>query len=155
MLNFNWFPQYFQTKMHLTLPLDCKPILENWTHIDALSTTKFVKGAINYLGAEFEKFWVLNYTQDPGETVENVRRRSDVENGRVPNGDIVVTGKDYWVEPRRSWRKRKLEVDEGEEEGIQDVSLKALKQTFSVASWCIPEDSCCRPGADRMGIKFN
>jgi hypothetical protein len=47
MLAFIYFPQWYRPFMHLTLPEECRPIIESWKHVKV--NAKYVDGEVDHL----------------------------------------------------------------------------------------------------------
>lgn len=123
MLGFMYYPRWFMSQMNMALPEDCREIVESWSHVDALSSTRFLEGRVDYLCPSFAKYWNLNFTQEPGMSISAIRARVDEYEGRILHAPIPVTKKDYWTKPKISSRKRKVVEIEGVRSLI--VKLKA------------------------------
>lgn len=97
MVGFIYFPRWYRNPMRITLPKNCRPILQKWTHVDAVGATNFVDGEIDHLSPEMGSLVQLNFTQDPETGIKQIREKIDISQGREPNEMLIPTAKDYWT----------------------------------------------------------
>ncbi|TAQ86472.1 hypothetical protein B7494_g5203 [Chlorociboria aeruginascens] len=85
MLAFIYFPQWYRSFMHLTLPKECRPIIESWKH---------VKVNAEYVDGERVK---MNFTQIPNKGLFESRVETDDKMGKPKDVDLEITEENYWI----------------------------------------------------------
>lgn len=99
MVVFIWFPRWFRSPMRLTLPEDCRTLVESWENVDLVGATNFVDGEVNYLDSSM-MYTQLNFTQDPELGIKRIRADIDrIQGRREPR--ISITKRNYWTAPKR------------------------------------------------------
>ncbi|PQE33742.1 Phytanoyl- dioxygenase protein [Rutstroemia sp. NJR-2017a WRK4] len=100
-LGFFYFPRWFRSPMRLTLPSDCKKVVQGWKGVDALGAVEFVdvkKGEeLDHLDVERCMVGQLNFSQDPEKNVRRVWEECDMKEGRGELDCLEVTEANYWV----------------------------------------------------------
>ncbi|KAM0132437.1 hypothetical protein ACHAP3_006476 [Botrytis cinerea] len=109
MLGFIYFPRWYRNPMRITLPQNCKSVVEKWTQVDAIGATQFVDGEVDHLDQTLGMLAYLNFTQDPETGIKQIREKIDLAQGREPNAELKVTENDYWVPGRKRLSDRVTE----------------------------------------------
>jgi hypothetical protein len=103
-LGFFYFPRWFCSPMRVTLPTDCKKVVQGWKGVDALGAVEFVdlkRGEeLNHLDVERCMVGQLNFSQDPEKNVRKVWEECDMKEGRGELDSLEVTEANYWVPGR-------------------------------------------------------
>ncbi|KAF7872395.1 hypothetical protein EAF04_003316 [Stromatinia cepivora] len=127
MLGFMYFPRWYRNPMRITLPKNCRFVMQKWTQVDAIGATEFVDGELNHLDPDFDMLDSLNFTQDPERSIKQIREKIDIAQGREPNAELSVTERDYWVPGRKKLGERVTQGEEAMNKGDKGKGKKRGK----------------------------
>ncbi|ESZ98637.1 hypothetical protein SBOR_0977 [Sclerotinia borealis F-4128] len=125
MVGFIYFPRWYRNPMRITLPSNCRFIVQKWKQVDAIGATEFVVGEIDHLDSKQSMLDALNFTQDPEKGIKQIREEIDLEQGRKPNAALSVTENDYWVPGREKLSERMAMPASAKEKGKQKGKAKS------------------------------
>jgi hypothetical protein len=91
MLAFIYFPQWYRSFMRLTLPEECRPIIESWKHVKV--NAEYVHGEVDHLKHRVK----MNFTQIPNKGLFESRVETDEKMGKPKDVDLEITEGNYWI----------------------------------------------------------
>ncbi|KAG8529042.1 uncharacterized protein KY384_005676 [Bacidia gigantensis] len=91
MLAFIYFPRWYRSHMHLTLPKEVKSKIETWNHVAVKA--EYVDGPMDHLKHRLK----MNFTQMQNKGLFESRVETDEKMGKPKEVDVEPTEENYWI----------------------------------------------------------